>query len=167
MEISSFGAGYAAVREILRTPEYVDLVNAIVLADSMYAGFENPGGEDRRPMPGHVEPFVQFARLAAEGKKVFVATHCQMLTKGYASAADTARYLVGQMGGELSPVNGSPETATPAGDGAAAPADAEFPLVSRYDRGGLHVWGYAGADARAHEVHAAGMADFWRAVEAP
>ncbi len=164
VEISSYARGYAAVREILRTPAYVDLVSSIVLADSMYAGFENPGGGDRRPAPGHVEPFVAFARQAAEGRKLFLATHCQMATTGHASSAETARYLVEQVGGQLMPVNGGPETA-PAGNGETAPADLEFPLVCRYDRGGLHVWGYAGADDRAHEAHLRGMADFWRALD--
>jgi len=166
VELCSYACGYAAVREILRTPEYVDLVSAVLLADSMYAAFENPGSRDRRPMAAHVEPFVKFARLAVEGRKVFVATHCQMVTPAFASTADTARYLVQQMGGELISVNSGPGAA-PAGDGSTTPAGPEFPLVSRFDRGGLHVWGYAGTDERAHQAHLRGIGDFWRAIETP
>jgi hypothetical protein len=38
IDISSFSAGYGAVREIVQVPEYVALIRRIVLADSLYAG---------------------------------------------------------------------------------------------------------------------------------
>jgi len=158
IEISSVGAGYAAVREILKSPQSVDLIQTVILADSLYAAFATPGVEgDRKPLPSQMEPFVNFARLAVQGKKTFLVTYCQLATTGYASTADTARDLVAQVEGEPTPVQ-------PGALPASAP-DLAYPLLVRYEKGGLHVWGYGGADAEAHVTHERALAEFWKALD--
>lgn len=148
VDISSFSAGYGAVREILKVPSSVERIHRIVLADSMYAGLDAATGD---PVVADVESWVPFAKLAAEGKKEFVATHSQVPTT-YANTALTARWLAKQVGLDWVEV--------------ATPNDAEFPLLRRADRGGLHLWGYAGTDAMAHMTHARHIADIWRALDA-
>ncbi len=158
VEISSFSAGYGAVREILKSPEYVDLIHTVVLCDSMYAGFAVPGGgTDRSPLPAHVASFVDFARLAVDGKKTFVVSFSQVQPAAYASTGDTAKYLVHEVGGEL-------ESVAPGSCPAADPG-VDYPLLYRYDKGGLHVWGYAGDDAAAHISQARAVEDFWKALQ--
>lgn len=157
VEISSFSAGYGAVREIIKTPEYVDMIEAIVLADSFYASFAiEGGGEDRRPLPEHIEPFAAFARQAVAGDKTMIVAFSQIVTPNYASTADTAKALVEEIGGAFEPVEPSPELPS-----SLAP---DYPLIMRYDAGGLHVWGYQGDGPKVHMAIARQLADYWWAL---
>lgn len=158
VEISSFSAGYGAVREIVKSPHNVALIRAIILADSMYAGFTSASGTDARtPVHEHVAPFIEFAKLAESGDKLFVTTHCQLNPGSYAGTHDTARYLIQSLGGEFTPVASNSMPAAAQGQ--------EYPLLYRYDKGGLHVWGYGGDDPNAHMAQARALADLWRAAE--
>src|SRR3546814_9273417 len=53
VSITSFSAGYGAVREIVRDPEQWRRVRCIVLLDSMYASYAPDGS--KRPDPGQIE----------------------------------------------------------------------------------------------------------------
>lgn len=160
IEISSFSAGYGAVREILKSPAYVRLIKTVVLADSCYASFAvKGGGADRKPLPEHMEPFLDFASLAAKGEKNFIMAFSQQPTQDYASTSDTARALVAGVGGELKTVR---KNTIPASH-----FSLRYPLLYRYDRDGLHVWGYGGRDARAHMAQARALADFFAALDKP
>jgi len=160
VEISSFSAGYGAVREILKSPEYVNMIKTLILADSCYASFATPGGgADRKPLPEQMEPFISFARLAADGKKDFVMTFSQLVTKDYASTSDTARALVAGVDGEFK--NIPPDSILSANH------YLKYPLLYRYDKGGLHVWGYGGDDPGAHMAQARATADFYQALKSP
>jgi hypothetical protein len=48
----------------------------------------------------------------------------------------------------------------------AAANDPNFPLLSRADSEGLHVWSYGGEDAQAHLTHVRHMADVWQSLDA-
>ena len=160
VEISSFSAGYGAVREILKSPEYVNMITTLILADSCYASFATPGGgADRKPLPENMAPFISFARLAADGKKDFVMSFSQLVTKDYASTSDTARALVAGVGGEFSNV--------PPDSFLSAHHLLKYPLLYRFDKGGLHVWGYGGNDPGAHMALARATADFYQALKSP
>ncbi len=155
IELQSYSAGYGAIREIVKSPEYVDQTTAIVLADSMYASFTSD--TDHRPLRDHVSPWFPIARRAMAGDMLFVVAHSSGAPRTYAGTTATARAVVESVGGELQPVRpGSLPSADPSLD---------FPLITRFDRGGLHVWGYAGDDLNAHMAQARTLADFWRAVE--
>lgn len=157
VEISSFSAGYGAVREIVKSPENVALIRTIILADSMYASFaDGSGTTDRTPRLEHVASFIEFAKLAERGEKLFITTHCQQKPPNYAGTPDTAHLLVKTLGGEFAP-------ADPASLPAAARGQ-EYPLLYRYDKGGLHVWGYGGDDPSAHMAQARALADLWKAA---
>lgn len=94
--LSCFSAGYGAVREILKTPAHFARVDAIVAADSIYAGLAPPSRE-RRVDPALMQDFLRFARLAGEGRKTFVISHSSQPTP-YASTTETADYLLRELG---------------------------------------------------------------------
>jgi hypothetical protein len=154
IDISSFSAGYGAVREIVKVSEYRALIHRIVLCDSMYASFAP--GSTTRPAAEHIEPWVEFAKMAAKGEKTFVLTHSQVPTATYANTAQCAAALIEAVGGSKIIV---PRGSIP------ATLDPEFPLLTRSDVGHFHVFGYDGADAQAHLTHIRHLADVWKALD--
>ncbi|BDC49950.1 hypothetical protein F183_A22660 [Bryobacterales bacterium F-183] len=88
--LSSFSAGYGAIREILRERANWDRVHGVVLADSMHAGY----GEEEQD----IGPFVEFAKEAAAGRKQFVITHSEVFPGTYMSTTETAGYVLQQLG---------------------------------------------------------------------
>ena len=92
ISVSSFSAGYGAIRELLKSDRNVKRISAIVTADSIYAGHEK-SSEDRRVDAEHMQGFLKFARLATAGEKRFVLSHSAQPTP-YASTTETADYLL-------------------------------------------------------------------------
>jgi hypothetical protein len=157
VDMSSFSAGYGAVREIVKSPAYFEIIRRIVLLDSMYAALETEekGSTDRRPLAAQIDVWVPFAKAAMRGEKNFVVTHSQVPTSTYASSAECATALLMKLGVKTEAVT----TDSPAA------SDPNFPLLKRADAGGLHIWSYGGTDAQAHMTHARHMADVWRAFD--
>ena len=69
--VSSWSAGYGAVREILRQPECYARVERVLLIDGMHTGYigERPGPQESRLDPEGLEVFVRFARDAVDRRK--------------------------------------------------------------------------------------------------
>jgi len=155
VDIASFSAGYGAVREIVKVPEYQRMIRRIVLCDSMYASFAP--NSITQPAAEHISPWVEFAKMAARGEKTFVFTHSQVPTTSYASSAICANALVEAVGASKVIVQRGALAAT---------LDPEFGLLTRSDLGHFHVWGYDGADAQAHLTHVRHLADVWKALDA-
>lgn len=154
LDVSSYSAGYGAVRELVKSPDHVKLIRRIVLADSMYASY----GPDQKPDAEHINPWVPFADAAAQGQKVFVFTYSQVPTTGYASSSECARALCLKLGVPLRKIVYTSNQASAAGD---------YPLVERADQNHFHVWGYWGTDADAHMAHPRHLAEIWRSLEMP
>ncbi|MCX7717381.1 MAG: hypothetical protein N2111_03125 [Candidatus Sumerlaeaceae bacterium] len=157
LEIQSFSAGYGAVREILKSPDYVSMIRAVVLADSLYASLTTDTEGRRVPDPGQMAPFISFARQAANGERLMVVAHSSIPTANYCSTVETADAIVQAL--DLVREEVRP------GSIPAADAALEFRLVSRAEAGRLHIWGYAGATPQAHMAVARTIADFWRAAD--
>jgi hypothetical protein len=155
VDISSFSAGYGAVRELVKSPEYRAIIRRIVLCDSLYASFAP--GSSTKPAPEHIDPWIPFAKMAAKGEKTFVLTHSLVPTPTYASTAQCATALIEAVGGSRMIVERGSIPAT---------LDPEFPLLTRSDIGHFHVWGYDGADAAAHVTHVRHLADVWKTLDA-
>lgn len=155
IEISSFSAGYGAVREILKTPAYVRKISTVILTDSMYASYADQ--EKGIPVQEHIQPFVDFAKLACNGEKTFLITYSLVVPGAYASTAECAAAIVHQLGGEPAKINSSQSVED--GD------RASYPMIARYDHQGLHVWGFAGDDANAHTAHVHSLAELWMPIE--
>lgn len=165
VDVTSFSAGYGAVREILKQERYVERIRRVILCDSLYAGWDptttRPAdafstGATSRPLPENMLPFARFVELAAEGKKTFVLTHSSVPTP-YANTQATADWIVAHVGATW-------RDAVPGGNEASS--DPDFPLYRRADLGHLHVWGYGGTDAQAHLTHIRHLADVWKALDA-
>lgn len=90
--LSSFSAGYGAIREILKSPDHFERIDAIVTADSIYAGLD---AETPTRVVAHenMAEFLRFAELATKSKKQFALSHSAQSTP-YASTTETADYLL-------------------------------------------------------------------------
>jgi hypothetical protein len=159
IDISSFSAGYGAVRELLKVPEYFQLIRRLVLLDSIYSRFtaiNDRGRKSTEPAAEHIEPWLPFAQAAIKGEKSFLITYSQVPTATYANSEETATALLRAAGVPSQPVNPNSSPAS---------SDPNYPLLRRSDFGGFHVWGYAGKDQKAHMAHARHLADFWQALD--
>ena len=150
VELSSFSAGYGAIRELVKAANVFERISAIVLADSMYGSLATNAAV-RMPLQEHIDVWVPLARAAMKREKTFVFTYSEVPTVSYASSMECAAALTKALG-----LVGSP--ATPR-------ADAPVPLLRRAEAGNLHLWGYGGTNAQAHVAHVRHLADIWKAIE--
>ncbi len=143
--IVSFSAGYGAVREIVKSPEYVERIAGILLTDSMYASYAEPA-DAQLAEPAHVSPYVAYAKKAMEEDAVFVVTHTYLQPGTYAGTHECADELLRQLGLERMPIEDE-------ADG--QPAPGELRMKERTDAGNFHVLGYHGVNHGAHVAHTA------------
>lgn len=158
VDISSFSAGYAAVRELLKSSEYFRLIRSIILCDSMYAGMEQQPAEGETPrlIREHLDPWLPFCREAVRGRKTFVFTHSGVPPMKSATGGTCAREIIHIL--DL-PVYDVTPGSTPAS------SDQDHPLKTRTDAGNFHVWGYGGINGDAHLTHARHLGDIWMALD--
>ena len=144
LAISSFSAGYGAVREILKQPTYYDQIDGLLLADSLYAGFTS--GSDHTPNAAQMVDFKRYALDAANGLKTMTVSHSQVLTYTYTNTAETADDLMQHVG--VTPI-----ATTESGLGT-------LDFYRKAQLGDFSVWGATGADAAAHSKHLQYMAQW-------
>lgn len=140
--VSSFSAGYGAVREILKSTANQHRIEGYVAADSIYASIVDSADHVDAPPPRQVEPehmhdFLILANQAARGEKLFLITHSAQPTP-YASTTETADYLINAL--KLMRTNAGPTLK------GASPK-------SVCNRGGFQVFGYDGVKADDHLWH--------------
>lgn len=136
--VSSFSAGFGAVREILKDQRYMDMIDGLCMADSIYAGYAGEI-ENRHVNPENMADFRRFAALAADGKKTFILSHSYLVPGSYASTIETADDLIHHIGGRRVTVSD--------------PAKAPFQVLSKCEKGNFRVYGCAGTDGQAHMEH--------------
>jgi len=103
--LSGFSAGYGAVREILRRPEYFALVNNVLLLDGMHASYSPEGkllADGGTIQASDVEVFVNFARAAVDGGRVAGSRGARgsspRVSKGVLNKGDAGRKNSGDAG---------------------------------------------------------------------
>lgn len=138
LTVTSFSAGFGGVREMLKDQQTYDRIDALVMADSIHAGFVGVP-EERRVNPDHMQPFVRFAKDAAEGRKTLVISHSAIEPPTYASTTETADCIISEVGGERTPVDEQWAEG--------------LRCTSRYERGKLRIYGFAGDTAADHMRH--------------
>jgi hypothetical protein len=149
LTVSTFSAGFGGARELLKVPEHFARIDTLVMADSLYAGYEGD------PSLHHVDPalmegFRRFALEAAAGRKTFVLTHSAQVPEGYGSTTETADYLIRAVGGD-------PEkTETAWADG--------WTQSRQFTRGRFLVLGFDGSEAVDHMRHLRGIDSIWKAI---
>lgn len=141
--VSSFSAGFGGVREMLKDTATYDRIDALVMGDSIYAGYTGDAAK-RQVDATLMEGFVKFARDAAAGKKWFLISHCDLQPDGYASTAETADYLIAALGGVRDPASDP------------WPADG-LTMKSRFRKGQFAVYGFGGDKGPDHMRHLHGL----------
>lgn len=150
--VSSFSAGFGGVREMLKRPAHFQRIDAIILADSLYAGYAG----DRAPRtidPKLMEDFRWFALEAAQGRKILLVTHSAQVPEGYASTTETADLLVRAVKGRIEPVR------IDWGDG--------WSLVRQCTEGKFVMLGFEGSEGADHLRHLRRLGQVWRAAPDP
>ena len=130
--ITSFSAGYAGLREILKSSTYYSKITAIHLADGLHSS------SSQAAMDVQMKDFVRFARDAIRKGKIFRLTHSSITTSGYESTTQTANYLLQKLGLKRTSVNEQDEIGS---------------MYSRSDSGYFHLRGYLGNTAHDHLQH--------------
>lgn len=152
--LTSFSAGYGAVRAILQASDNAALVNTILLADSLHASYLTEGdvaaarSADLPVDPAGVAAFVSFASEAAGNRKRFWITHSEVYPGTYASTTETANAVLAALKLERRPVL------------------EEGPIgmqrLSSARIGGFVLAGYAGNSAPDHLDHLYAIGDWLR-----
>jgi hypothetical protein len=101
--VTSFSAGYAAVREILKQSSYYSRINCMVLSDTVYAAYTSSTNET--PLESEMVNFQQYAKDAAAGSKTLVLTHSQVQTFGYDSTVVTTANILASIPLSTTPIN--------------------------------------------------------------
>ncbi|MBK8913328.1 MAG: hypothetical protein IPM64_01800 [Phycisphaerales bacterium] len=161
--VSAFSAGFGAVRALLAEPRHFARIDALILADSLYAGYEEDAAGVKRPSPRNMHGFRRYATVAAIGRKALIVTHTYLEPGTYAGTHETADDLLAFVGVEAD----SPQLA-----GLAARSEAELsarngaelsarngaelsplPILRRVSLGEFRVLRCAGTDGEAHMAH--------------
>jgi hypothetical protein len=98
--LTSWSAGYGAIREILKAPEDYARVDRLLLIDGLHTGYVNgkPGPQESELETDKLQIFLQFARDAVAGKKRMIITHSEIFPGTFASTTETADWLLNQLG---------------------------------------------------------------------
>jgi hypothetical protein len=91
--LTSWSAGYGAVREILKQEKDYRRVQGILLIDGLHTDYT----ANRQVAGESMEGFVRFARDAAAGRKKMVVTHSEIYPGTFSSTTETADYLLEQL----------------------------------------------------------------------
>jgi hypothetical protein len=134
--LSSWSAGYGAVARILGRSFAEPRIEAVILLDSLHAGYSPDG---RSPAALQLAPFLAVAREAARGGPLFYLTHSEIPTSGYASTSETATFVAGELG--VAPAWVTPNPLDP------------LPLRRMVEGGRFFLRGYEGTDKAAHCAH--------------
>ena len=156
LRISCFSAGFGAVRQLLKHDAWLDRIDAVVAADSIYGGLE--GDPVLRRVDGKgMTGFRRFAELASPQAPAgpqprrFIVTHSQLHTPTYASTVETADDLIRHIKSQRQKPTDSQKEAQPTG----------MTLLSVAKCGGFEVFSYAGDDGKAHMQHLRNISHWW------
>ena len=150
--LSSFSAGYGAIRAILGHGEPRPLINTIILADSLHASYRgDPAAPRTADLPveeASLEPFLRFAEDAAAGRTRLWVSHSEVYPGTYASTTETADALLRRVHLPRRPLL----KAGPVG----------MQQLSEMRRGGLYVAGFAGNSAPDHMDHLYALGEVYK-----
>lgn len=148
--LSSWSAGYGAIREILRRPKSYDRVTRVLTLDSIHAGYPSgaPGPKESTLSDEDLDAFVRYAKDAATGKKRLLVTHSEVFPGTFASTTETADYLLQKLTlGRVPVLKWGP---------------VGMQQLSEVRQGGFSVLGFAGNSAPDHVDHLFGLEGFVR-----
>jgi len=141
--LSSFSAGYGAVRAILR--HSYNRIDTVLLMDGLHSGYA-----DKNVDPAGLDVFLQFAKDATVNRKRMLITHSEVFPGTFASTTETTDWLLRQLKLRRLPV-------LRWGPGG-------MQQLSEVRRGHLTIMGFAGNSAPDHVDHFNGMATWLRTL---
>ena len=142
--VSSFSAGYGAVREILKSASYRSAIDALLAADSLYATTAGDG----TPLDSQMVDYKTFAAQAKNGQKTFLFSHSQVPTYTYESTAECGDELLQSLGI-------SPQSVNYNGLGT-------LNFYRQAVSGNFRLWGATGADGDSHLEHLRYIGQFFQ-----
>jgi hypothetical protein len=140
--VSSFSAGYGAVREILKSSTYRNEISSLLTADSLYATTASDG----TPLDSQMVDYKTFAGLAKSGSKTFIFSHSQVPTSGYESTKETGDELMQYLGITAKSINTN-------GLGT-------LNFYRSAQAGNFQLWGATGTDGDSHLEHLRYIGEF-------
>lgn len=153
-----WSAGYGALFQILTDGKRDTKVDAVLALDGLHGSFV---GGSREVMPESVAPYVDYAKLAIDEKRLFVITHSAITTAEYASSTESADAILSALGltrgaAEAPPAEVTFDTAVKAFP-KAQPVWLE--PTSALHEGDFHVFAYEGRTPEDHIAHLAQMSE--------
>lgn len=142
--VSSFSAGYGAVREILKSAGYRSQIDALLAADSLYATTAGDG----TPLDSQLVDYKSFATLAKNGQKTFLYSHSQVPTFTYETTGECGDELMQHLGVSASAYNVN-------GLGT-------LNFYRRAQSGNFKLWGALGTDGDSHLEHLRYIGEFYK-----
>ncbi|HZO12318.1 MAG TPA: hypothetical protein VFB62_03645 [Polyangiaceae bacterium] len=151
--VSSWSVGYGAISQMLSFDAAVERLDAVLILEGLVAGWLDENKRERVD-PNKITPFVRFAELAVDDKKLFVITHSNAKTRDYASTRTVTDTMLEQLNIEREPTKGAPpkpkfEAATK-----------QFPkgpvwleAATTAHKGGFYVLAYKGENPELHIAH--------------
>lgn len=149
--LSSFSAGYGAVRAILGSHQ--SRIDGIALLDGLHTDYVPSGRVQSQGGTLNTERLkvlLEYAKLAMDGKKRLVITHSEIFPGTYASTTETADYLIDSLHLQRRPVL----EWGPVG----------MQMLSETHQNGLTILGFAGNSAPDHIDHLHGLPVFLKRV---
>ncbi|MEA2736093.1 MAG: hypothetical protein QOE14_2544 [Humisphaera sp.] len=144
--VSSFSAGFGAVREILQEAAYRGEIDSLLAADSLYA----TTAADGTPLDSQMVDYKTFATAAKNGTKTFIYSHSQVVTNvgtnPYESTYECADELMQHLG------------ITPTAISANGLGTLNF--YRKAQVGNFKLWGATGADGDSHLEHLRYIGEF-------
>jgi len=135
LAVSSFSAGYGAVREILKSASYRSDIDGVLAADSLYATTAGDG----TPLDSQMADYKTFAGLAKNGAKTMLFSHSLVPTFTYESTQECGDELLQSLGLSATAINTT-------GLGG-------LNFYRRASSGNFQLWGATGSDGPAHSKH--------------
>ncbi|MDI6783552.1 MAG: hypothetical protein QME64_05575 [bacterium] len=166
--LTSFSAGFGALREILQVPEYYRKITDTIFFDSIHSGLDTT---TQTVPPDQMQFFLRFAQDAARGKKTMWVTHSEIDPITYASTTKTADYLISGVSAARMYLNQnqkgegtSPLLQNQTGEDTSPLLQNEpwksMRLLSTADKGKFHVRGFTGNTGQDHMNHFYTMMEF-------
>lgn len=147
--VTSFSAGFGAVRQLVADPAALGKMNCVVLCDSLYGSLDS-AKQERTVLTQHVAAWKPLVDKARKGDATFVITTSQITPEGYAGSWEVALALVAAAGGSMNPAKDEEPT---------------HPLLRVYQGGNWHVWSYGGETPVAHMTHARRLGDILAQIQ--
>lgn len=148
LHLTSFSAGYGAVRNIIQDEPIRKLLKTVILGDSFYGSLETTEPE-RKVLPAHVEIWQPLVDQALSGNTTVIITTSQITPETYAGTWEVSKAVAEKNSVPSIPINQS----------GPAESDPTQPLLRRFEKGRLYIWNYAGETPIAHMTHARRLAE--------